>query len=78
MENKEQKEYRNLKASNFETQLLNLINSSGLDYATGYYILRDVARQIEIAYNKTVDNEYEQFCKDNTKDEENEIKDKEE
>lgn len=78
MEDNQQQQYKNLKARSFETQLLNLINSSELDCATGYYILRDVVRQIEVIYNESADKEYAQFCEDNTKDKENETKDKEE
>lgn len=44
----------NLQSYKFHQDLINLVNSSGIDVATAYFIIKDVLREVEGEYNKVI------------------------
>lgn len=70
-ENKDLRGY-DLRADNFKTQLLNIINSSNLPSFAVMYILKDTLNEVEKIYNNAVNEQYRQFC-EQTKEEEDNI-----
>ena len=52
-----------MKYQNFVDGIKNLINESNLDIGAVYYILKDIYRDIEILYYKTMANEMRQNIK---------------
>lgn len=51
-----------LKADNFKTQLINIINNSNLPPSLIMYILKDTYEEVVDLYNKTVSQQYNQMC----------------
>ena len=51
----------NLKSNQFEKQLYNIINNSGLPVANVYFILTSVQQKIEESYNIQIQKEKEEW-----------------
>ena len=51
-----------LKADNFKTQLINIINNSNLPPSLIMYILKDIYEEVVSLYNKSVSQQYEEMC----------------
>ena len=69
-ENKDLRGY-DLKADNFKTQLLNIINGSNLPSFAVMYILKDTLNEVEKIYNNAVNEQYRQFCEQAKEEEDN-------
>lgn len=52
-----------LKADNFKTQLISLINDSNLPSSLVMYILKDMLNEVSVLYTQSAANQYEEFCK---------------
>lgn len=44
----------------FRAELINVINNSNIHLGTGYYVLKDVFREVEYIYNQTKENELQE------------------
>lgn len=51
-----------LKVEHFNTQLINLINSSNLPVSVIYYILKDTTDELNRLYKQTAEEQYQEFC----------------
>lgn len=69
---KEEKDLRgfDLKVDNFQTQLTGLINECNLPVSVVLYILKDCYIQVNELYDNTVRQQYQDFCAEAEKEEE--------
>lgn len=51
-----------LKADNFKTQLISIVNNSNLPPSLIMYILKDIYEEVVGLYNKSVSQQYEEMC----------------
>lgn len=67
-----------LKVDNFRTQLINMLNGSGLPISTIMYIMKDVYYDVSTEYNRIVNQQYKDFCEEAKKESEQQAKEEEE
>lgn len=59
-----------LKADNFQTQLVLLINNSNLPPSLIMYILKDIYNEVSNLYTQSVSQQYQNFCEIDKKERE--------